>query len=293
MFLGVFFFEILLQKIWIWVQNSGKLSFAQEQKKYGPGIDIEKKSATPSMGGVVFVSLALAALFFSQFPHIWIFAIACSLVGFIDDALKFCKHSSEGFSSLKKLFMQVIISIIYAVWVSMEEGWIAVPLIVFLSVGFQNAVNISDGLDGLASGLTVISLAAFVMISQNFSLDAAILGGIALGFLWHNSYPAKIFMGDTGSHFLAGALFALVVSQTGNISLLVAIGFFFGIEVLSSAVQIFSIRKFGKKIFKMAPIHHHFQLSGWSETTVVNRFWIIHAVGIAVLYAFFKGLSLI
>lgn len=292
----VFLLEILLQGLWIKIQNSAALNFAQKQKDYGPRIDVEKKASTPSMGGVVFLVLGIAAaLTLAPNKNVWIFATACGLIGFADDALKFFRRSSEGFSSLKKLGAQIIVSLIYAIWASLDYGypiWLGVPVLVFLSVGLQNAVNVSDGLDGLAAGLTAISLVGLAALTGTVSADIAIALGITLGFLWHNSYPARIFMGDTGSHFLAGMLFALIVNH-GNLLTIVPVGFFFGIEILTVAIQIIAIRKFKRKIFKMAPLHHHFQLSGWKETTIVNRFWLVHIVGMAVVAAVLKGCSLI
>lgn len=301
---AVFLSEIILQSCWIRLQNSGKLNFSQKQKEYGPRVEVEVKGATPSMGGVVFILIAaFSAMLVSDYPVIWIFACACGFIGFADDALKFFRNSSEGFSSIKKLCAQIIVSFAFAIWVHINYGinlydgldcpfWLGIPLVVFLSVGVQNAVNISDGMDGLAAGLTALSLIGFAVAAKIFSADLAVAFGIALGFLWHNSYPAKVFMGDTGSHFLAGALFSIVVVN-GNLIILVPVCFLFGIEVASSAIQIIAIRKFNRKIFEMAPIHHHFQLLGWKETTAVNRFWLLHIIGMSVIFALFRGMSLI
>lgn len=292
----IFAVEIVLQHAWIWVQNSGKLSLFQEQKSYGPQIDVEQKTKTPSMGGVVFLVIA-AGLIFSHTgaAHVWVFASACGLVGFADDALKFFKHSSEGFSSVKKFCAQIVISAIYAVWFEYNYGinlwaetpcpvWLGVPLIIFLSVGLQNAVNVTDGLDGLAAGAVALSLVGIAVVGKALPLNLAAGFALTLGFLWHNSHPAKVFMGDTGSHFLAGMLFALALSvPNGSLWNLVSVSFLFGIEIIAVALQIIAIRKWGRKIFKMAPLHHHFQLSGWKETLIVNRFWLAHIVGMAVL----------
>jgi len=296
----VLLIEVVLQSLWIRAQRSGKLKIFQEQKSYGPMIDVEKKASTPSMGGIVFIVISVfLCLLGAADNKIWFFAITCGIVGLIDDGLKFFRHSSEGFSSLKKLVVQVIISSIYAVFVSVNHDinlwggvsspvWVSIPLMIFLSVGLQNAVNVTDGLDGLAAGTVSLSLAAVVIFMGELNYDTAAALGMVLGFLWHNSHPAKVFMGDVGSHFLAGLLFALVLFN-GSILLLLPFSFLFGIEIITSAIQIFSIRKLKRKIFRMAPLHHHFQLLGWKETLIVNRFYIAHILGMALLYAILSG----
>lgn len=304
--IALFFIEIILQSFWIMLQKSGKLNAYQQQKEYGPRIDMEKKSSTPSMGGVVFILLAfLLCLFSDDGIALWGFPVACGLIGFIDDGLKFWKHSSEGFSSLKKLAVQVIVSLIFAallvssgdvmIWPGFScSPWLSVPLIAFFAVGIQNAVNVTDGLDGLAAGALAISLTGvllflgvFRLLTDKSAVHIAICLGIVIGFLWHNSYPAKVFMGDTGSHFLAGMLFSLVV-QDGYLFLLIPVSFIFGIEIVTVAIQIVAIRKFKRKVFRMSPLHHHFQLMGWNETVVVGRFWIAHVIGMAMLFIVFS-----
>ena len=297
----VLLLEITLQALWIWVQRSGIIKIFQEQKSYGPMIDVEKKASTPSMGGIVFIVISvLLCLSGTADYKIWLFAIACGAVGLIDDVLKLFSHSSEGFSSLRKLTLQIIISSIYAVFVSINYDinfwggnlspvWVSIPLIIFLSVGLQNAVNVTDGLDGLAAGTASLSLAAIAIFMYTLNYNVAAALGMVIGFLWHNSCPAKVFMGDVGSHFLAGLLFALILFN-GSILLLLPFSFLFGVEIITSAIQILSIRKFKRKIFKMAPLHHHFQLLGWKETLIVNRFYIVHILGMAILYAILSGL---
>ena len=294
--IAVFIIEVMLQALWIWIQRSEKIKVFQKQKSYGPNIDVEKKASTPSMGGIVFVIISILLCIFGNVDEkIWLFAIACGVIGLIDDGLKFFQHSSEGFSSLKKLYLQVIVSSIYAVFVSVyydinlwsglqSPVWISIPLIIFFSVGLQNAVNVTDGLDGLAAGTVALSLAAMAFIIGKLNYDMAAALGLTIGFLWHNSHPAKVFMGDAGSHFLGGLLFALILFN-GSILLLIPLSFIFGIEIISSAIQIFSIRKLKRRIFLMAPLHHHFQLLGWKETLIVNRFYIAHIFGMALLYA--------
>ncbi|MDR1622200.1 MAG: phospho-N-acetylmuramoyl-pentapeptide-transferase [Synergistaceae bacterium] len=284
-----------LQYFLIWVQR--RLHVTQVQKSYGIGIDVEVKSSTPTMGGVVFVVSALAALgaqFDAEALLFWSLPAACALAGFADDWLKIGSKSSEGLTSLRKLTIQIAIAFLWVVWASLQKGlvlwpglhcpfWVTVPVTVLAAVGMMNAVNVTDGLDGLAGGAFMISLsvlAALLTYSVFLSVAFAVLLGSTASFLLYNVRPARIFMGDTGSHFLGGALVALCV-HGGAVGALVPAGFLFGVELLSSAVQIAAIRKLKRKIFRMAPLHHHFQRAGWDETTVTFRFLVVHAVGAA------------
>jgi phospho-N-acetylmuramoyl-pentapeptide-transferase len=301
----ILFMEVMLQEFWIKLQRAGLIKLFHKQKSYGPTI-VEKKAHTPSMGGVVFIIMSAALCLSGNADYkIWLFAIACGVIGFIDDGLKSFQNSSEGFSSLIKLILQIIFSTVYAILVALNcdlhlwgdvlsPFWVSVPLIVFLSVGIQNAVNVTDGLDGLAAGTVALSLVALVIFMGELNYDVAVAFGIVVGFLWHNSHPARVFMGDVGSHFLAGLLFALILFN-GSILLVLPLSFLFGVEILSVAIQIFSIRIFDRRIFRMAPLHHHFQRlnreviyivpsSDWEETLIVNRFYIVHICGMALLY---------
>jgi phospho-N-acetylmuramoyl-pentapeptide-transferase len=305
-----FALETLLQHVWIGLQNRFRVT--QAQKSYGVGIDTEIKAATPAMGGVVFIVLAF--LFLSadclltnrggESALFWALPLACSGVGFLDDWLKFRRGSSEGLASLQKLAAQFLAASLWAVWFFSRNGfslslwpdffypcppWVSVPLTVLAVVGMVNAVNVTDGLDGLAGGAFMISLGVLGYIlplpRSGFLLPAfAALFGTAGGFLFHNVRPARTFMGDAGSHFFGGALAALCL-QGGAAAALIPAGFLFGIELLSSAVQIAAIRGFGRKVFKMAPLHHHFQRLGWDETAVTARFLVFHALGAAFLAA--------
>ena len=165
-------------------------------------------------------------------------------------------------------------------------GLIAIPLAFLMTAGTINAVNITDGLDGLAAGSFLISLGVMLILIQVNEFNAKILIELffmTAGFLFFNTRPAKTFMGDTGSHFLGGALAALCV-MNGRTFAIIPAGFIFILEMLSSAIQIFTIRKLNRKIFLMAPLHHHYQKKGLDETAVTLRFWLVHAVG-AVLVA--------
>jgi len=259
----------------------------QPQKSYGVGIDTEVKEATPTLGGVAFVVIAIAALivalaaalmgfrvsFFPEALFFWSLPIACGLIGFVDDWLKLSRKSSEGFSSLKKLAVQLVVASIWTFWAARlgvlaawpglhVPYWILFPLAILATAGMMNAVNITDGLDGLAGGAFLISLGVlacvFVFPVQEFWHSRfAVLFGMVTGFLFYNIHPARIFMGDAGSHFLGGALVAVCIGG-GMVMALIPAGFIFVIELLSSAIQIVSIRRFNKKIFLMAPFHHHF-----------------------------------
>ena len=295
--IAAFLLGCVLQCCLVFVQRRGHL--VQVQKSYGIGIDTEIKMSTPTMGGVVFVFLALCALTVQwnlEALLFWTLPIACGAIGFIDDWLKISHRSSEGFSSLRKLKVQVAVAVVWVVWAQLQKGialWpglhcsflTSMPLAVLAVVGMMNAVNVTDGLDGLAGGMFVVSLSilGYLIPQRSFNFEfIGVLFAAAASFLLFNARPACVFMGDTGSHFLGGALAALCV-QNGMILALVPAGFMFGVELLSSAIQIVAIRKFGKKIFRMAPLHHHFQRMGWDETTVTMRFLVIHAFGAALL----------
>ena len=297
--LGALFFclSLVLQALWIRVQR--RMSLTQAQKSYGVGIDVEIKAATPSMGGVVFLVLGLLALVMDLSVDsllLWSLPLAGGAIGLLDDGLKFFSHSSEGFRSLGKLRVQLIVG---AVWTGLlfldgrlgfwpgvpSPWWLVIPLTFLGSVGMMNAVNITDGLDGLAGGCTLISLGVipFLVPVTDFNVTAvAVLFFMVTGFLFFNVRPAKTFMGDTGAHFLGGALAALCLVN-GRLLALLPVGFLFGLETLSSAIQIFTIRKLNRRVFLMAPLHHHFQRKGWDETEVTTRFWLVQAVGAVLL----------
>ena len=283
----------------IWLQL--RLRVNQVQKSYGVGLDVEVKGSTPTMGGTAFIMTAVVALLAqrnSEALFFWSLPIACGLIGFVDDWLKITNNSSEGFTSLRKLAVQLLVASVWTFW-AMSRGvlflwpelycpdWLLAPATIVAAAGMMNAVNVTDGLDGLAGGAFLISLGVLACIATfptpEFRGQFAILFGMAAGFLFYNIHPARIFMGDSGSHFLGGALAAICVVG-GMVMALIPAAFIFGIELFSSAVQILSIRKFGRKIFRMAPLHHHFQLIGWGETAVTMRFLLAHAVG-AVLTA--------
>jgi phospho-N-acetylmuramoyl-pentapeptide-transferase len=230
-----------------------------------------------------------------------VFAVtmACAALGFADDYTKIIRRRSLGLRARTKLVVTIAISI--GLWlIATQEAHLAptvklwvvdvnldlgpfFPVFIYLVVaGTTSAVNLTDGLDGLAAGCTAIALLAFIGITfitpgdHDLELIAGCLTGACIGFLWFNSFPAAVFMGDTGSLALGGAIAALAVMTQTEV-LLVLIGGIFVIEALSVVVQVFSFQVFRKRVFKMAPIHHHFELEAWSETKIMLRFWIVAA----------------
>lgn len=285
--------SVALQFFWIKYQR--RVHLTQIQKWYGVNIDTEIKAATPSMGGVVFLLLGLLAIlvdFSVDNVIFWSLPVLSGLIGFVDDWLKFRSHTSEGFSSLAKLRVQLLLCAVWVMavffrgklglWPGIFDGvWVlTIPVSFLVTAGTINAVNITDGLDGLAAGSFLISLAILLLILPINGLNAQVmieLFAMTSGFLFFNLRPAKTFMGDTGSHFLGGALAALLVANGRTLGI-VGAGFIFVVEMLSSAIQIFTIRKLGRKVFLMAPLHHHYQKKGLDETAVTIRFWLVHAV---------------
>lgn len=303
---GFFLLGLLLQRVWIGVQR--RWSVGQAQKSYGVGIDVEIKAATPPMGGCVFLFMALLALLAtwgSEALVFWSLPIAGGAIGLVDDGMKFFRKSSEGFRSLAKLKVQLVVCGAWALVVHLRGGlalwsgipgpvWLVFPLAILGVSGMMNAVNITDGLDGLAGGCFLIALGAlaFLLPSDGSGFNAlamVLLFAMASSFLFYNLHPARTFMGDTGAHFLGGALAALCV-MNGRLLALIPVGFLFGVELLSSAVQIFTIRKLNRRVLLMAPLHHHFQRLGWDETSVTMRFWLVQAVGSLWLSALFAAL---
>lgn len=285
--------SVILQHFWIKYQRHFHLT--QIQKSYGVNIDNEIKEKTPSMGGVIFLLLgflAMAMNFSVDNLLFWSLPILSGFIGFVDDWLKFRTHTSEGFRSLSKLKCQLMLCAFWviavfvrgklALWPGLWDmgGLLAVPVAFLMTAGTINAVNITDGLDGLAGGSFLVSLAVMMIVipvDALNSLNMAELFAMTGGFMFFNLRPARTFMGDTGSHFLGGALAALCVMNGRTLAIIPA-GFIFIVEMLSSAIQIFTIRKLGRKIFLMAPLHHHFQKKGFDETAVTIRFWLVHAV---------------
>ena len=268
-----------------------------------------KKNGTPTIGGLIFIIptiVSLLLLWFrgsiemtSNLTIVLFVFISYALLGLADDLLKIVFKNNKGLSIMFKLLMQTIIALVFfyifirnggapeirisAINLYIYMGWTYGLFILFLLVGSSNAVNITDGLDGLAGGLSAIAFLAYGLIAwnttwlvgyQEIAIFCFVLIGSLLGFLVFNTHPAKVFMGDTGSLALGGSLAAIAILTRHELSLAV-VGGVFVIETLSSLIQIISIRKFHKKIFKMAPLHHHFEKLGWEENDIVKMFWII------------------
>ena len=267
-----------------------------------------KKEGTPTMGGLIFIIptiVALILLYFNQsieISHnliilIFVF-LAYAALGFVDDYLKIKYHNNKGLSIVAKLLIQMIIALVFfyifmsnggksdlvisSLGITIPLGWTFGLFILFLLVGSSNAVNITDCLDGLAGGLSAIAFFAFGLISwnagwmegyQEVAIFCFIIAGALLGFLVFNAHPAKVFMGDLGSLSLGAALATIAIITRHELSLAV-IGGVFVIEAISSLIQIIAIRKFHKKIFKRAPLHHHFEVLGMNEQDIVRYFWV-------------------
>ena len=268
-----------------------------------------KKNGTPTLGGLIFIIPTVISLLFLWFRGsiemtsnlmivLFVF-ISYALLGLADDLLKIVFKNNKGLSIMFKLLMQTVIALVFfyifirnggvpeirisAINLYIYMGWTYGLFILFLLVGSSNAVNITDGLDGLAGGLSAIAFLAYGLITwnttwlagyQEIAIFCFVLIGSLLGFLVFNTHPAKVFMGDTGSLALGGSLAAIAILTRHELSLAV-VGGVFVIETLSSLIQIIAIRKFHKKIFKMAPLHHHFEKLGWEENDIVKMFWIV------------------
>ncbi len=275
-----------------------RLKFGQYIREEGPQAHL-KKAGTPTMGGVI-IMLAFAIAFLKagtfNWEFLWIIlaALGFGAVGFMDDYIKVALKNNKGLSARHKLLGQLGITLV--IWIGLlatghpttiaipftdaviDFGWFGYGiLLVIMFLGTTNAVNFTDGLDGLLSGSTAITMTAYAVIglamsNQNVSFAAAAMVGASLGFLVFNAHPAKVFMGDTGSLGIGGALTMLAVLTKTEL-LLVVIGGLFVIEMLSVIIQVASFKLRGKRIFRMSPIHHHFELGGWTEWRIVLAFW--------------------
>jgi phospho-N-acetylmuramoyl-pentapeptide-transferase len=291
-----------------------RLKFGQQVRDDGPQSHL-KKTGTPTMGGVIILAaLTIAFMKFADAgPEYWALLTAClgfGLVGFLDDYIKIAFKRSLGLTAKQKLFGQLLFSIIFCFMLynmghsteigvpgtgwSLQLGWGYYILVVIMFFAASNSVNFTDGLDGLLSGTSALAFGAFAVIAveatePQAALFCAAMVGAVLGFLVYNAHPAKVFMGDTGSLGIGGGIAAVAILTKTEL-LLVVIGGVFVIEMLSVIIQVASFKTRGKRVFKMSPIHHHFELSGWSEWRVVTTFWaagFLLAVAGLILY---KGL---
>jgi len=290
--------------------------FGQHIREEGPA-GHHHKAGTPTMGGLVlFLAVSVPFLILTDYDEasmaVFGTAIACAFLGFLDDWTKISQKRSLGLSARWKLAIQALIAI--GLWyiatrgvglddelvtrifdAEVDLGYFYPVLIFFVLAGASNGVNLTDGLDGLAAGCCAIVLLAYTAMTlstgdpeiQKLSLLCACLVGAAVGFLWFNSFPAAIFMGDTGSLGLGGAIAAMAVMTQTEVLLLI-IGGIFVIEALSVAIQVFSFQRFRKRVFLMAPVHHHFELMAWSETKIILRFWIVAAICSAIGFTLYQ-----
>ena len=274
----------------------------QEEREEGPESH-KYKAGTPTMGGILILfALTVSVLLFNGAEPSKLMALFLTLgnglIGFADDSIKAVKKRNLGLTAKQKLAGQAVISVIFCialkvfadmpttVWIpftdiTVDLG-IAYYLFVFLIiVGATNAVNLTDGLDGLAAGSSAITAVAYVVISValgygGIAVFGAALAGACLGFLFYNQHPAKMFMGDTGSLALGGGMAAMAILTKTELLLVIAGGLYV-LEALSVILQVISFKTRGVRIFKMSPVHHHFELSGWSEVKVVTVFWFFSA----------------
>ncbi|MFA6975716.1 MAG: phospho-N-acetylmuramoyl-pentapeptide-transferase [Mesotoga sp.] len=255
------------------------------------------KTGTPTAAGIILLPIALAvALIFSFRVEILIVILSgvlFGIIGLVDDLSKIVKKNASGLSGRKKLMLQLLSAsiIVFLIQLVNPHTYMALPLLGKIDFGFayypisaviiagmSNAVNLSDGVDGLAGSMFIFSLAPMLMLPvwQN-GIIAPICGALA-GFLWHNWFPATVFMGDTGSIGLGGMI-AVMFSVDGREGYLLFFGMMFLVEMFSVIIQVFSFKIFGKRVFKMSPIHHHFELSNWKESKIAFRFSLIAFIG--------------
>lgn len=296
-----FLITVLLSPIFIPFLR--RLKFGQSIRDEGPKSH-QKKTGTPTMGGVMILfSIIVTTLVMTEKfsdptvkTYLLLFVtVGFGILGFLDDFIKVVMKRNLGLTSLQKLIGQILISIVFFIFLkqldfstaieipilnySFDLGYFYALFIIFWLVGFSNAVNLTDGLDGLVSGTSAIAFGAFAVLAWSQSqfevaiFSVAIVGAV-LGFLVFNAHPAKVFMGDTGSLALGGAIAAISILTKTEIILLV-IGGVFVIETLSVILQVASFKTTGKRIFRMSPLHHHYELLGWSEWKVVVTFWTV------------------
>jgi len=298
--------------------------FGQTIREEGPS-GHQTKAGTPTMGGVlIWFAVVVAYLAFSRLSlaslTVLATALGNALIGFADDWIKIVRRRSLGLSARYKLALQLLLSLAVGFVAlrflgldtrvdvpftdyRLELGTAGFYALIFLTIaGFSNAVNLTDGLDGLAAGASAIVLVAMAGIAfiigrnthdpgiSDLMVVAGCVGGAALGFLWYNTFPADVFMGDTGSLGLGGAIAGMAVLTRTELALLI-IGGLFVLEAGSVAAQVASYKLFRRRVLLMAPLHHHFELKAWSETKIIVRFWIVAAIfagaGFAAYYATF------
>jgi len=296
------------------IEEARQREFGQMIREEGPE-GHQLKAGTPTMGGIlIFVAVTVPFLILGDYDAlslaVWGTAMATAALGFWDDYLKLTKRHSLGLPGRYKLAVQALLAI--ALWYVAKEQLglqnviemrifdasidigIFYPLLIFLVIaGASNGVNLTDGLDGLAAGCAAIVFLAFTAMTvitpnyESLALLSACFVGACVGFLWFNSFPAGVFMGDTGSLGLGGAIGATAVLTQTEVLLLI-IGGIFVIEALSVLIQVISFQRFKRRVFLMAPVHHHFELLAWSETKIILRFWIVAAICSAIGFTLYQ-----
>lgn len=285
-----------------------RLKFGQVVRDDGPATHL-KKTGTPTMGGLVFLMpILLLSIYFSVsglYPELlpmMLVTVGFGAVGLVDDLIKVVKKRKDGLYAGQKMFGLLIIASAYTYYIyrftdlgtsiivpfagrgfSIDLGWLFIPFTIFVFLATTNCVNLTDGLDGLLGGISLIVMLFFAMVAATkpewdyVKVFSATVAGGCMGFLVFNLHPARIFMGDAGSLALGGAIGAAAVMMKMPLVILVA-GLVFVIEGMSVMIQVAYYKKTRKRVFKMAPIHHHFELSGWKETKVVYVLWLTTAV---------------
>jgi len=305
--------------------------FGQHIREEGPKHHLAKQG-TPTMGGLLILFAATVGFLpVNHYPGlraltVLFTALACGAIGFLDDFIKLTHRRSLGLSGRWKLVLLAVVTAVVGivahhlhlstgvylpvvdVWVPLSYAWY--PFLFLVIGGASNGTNLADGADGLLAGTAIVALFTFTAMNvvsyvrsgrlptdRNVTkLDLAIVGaaliGAAIGFLWFNAFPAEMQMGDTGSMAFGGALAAFAIMMKVEV-LLLLLGGIFVIEALSVMIQVFSFKRFGKRVFLMAPIHHHFEMKAWSETKIMVRFWIVAgllcAAGFALYYRYYFG----
>ena len=290
-----------------------RLKVGQIEREYGPQSHL-KKQGTPTMGGIMvaitmIILGGLLSVYFTKLPVLLLVCIGFGIIGFIDDFKKLVLKNTKGLKPMYKIIGLLLISVVYAIYITNLDvvgnhtyipiikqyitipSLLYIPFVIFVMIGTTNAVNLTDGIDGLASSIGIIIITCLTIIAKKLGIEEiAILGSIScgayLGFLLFNLHPAKVFMGDTGSLLLGGIIVTMALYLKMPL-LLILIAIMPVIETISVMIQVTYFKKTGKRIFKMTPIHHHFELLGWNENKVVSVFSII------TLIACMIGISII
>ena len=283
-----------------------KLKFGQQILEDGPKWH-QKKSGTPTMGGIMFIAgvtvamaVALSVRYNLQLLMMLLISLGFGAIGFIDDYVKVVKKRNLGLTASQKFLLQVLLAAVYVFVLNLTGNlnteiiipfysrtislpwWVYIPFVLLVVTATVNAVNLTDGIDGLAGSITAVmalffAAAAFLMQNESTVFFGLAVAGGCVGFLFFNKYPAKVFMGDTGSLFLGGAVSVMAVGM-GMPLILVIVGFVYLFEALSVILQVASFKLTGKRIFKMSPIHHHFEMCGWKERKIVLVFTLVTVI---------------